>query len=225
MSYLYGRDFSHWSKVEDVWDACRDSKTAFVFLKASEGRSYRDPKAAEYAAIAKKEGVNVLGLYHYCRPDLNRNAAVEAFNYVNTVKSVLEASGWKSCICAIDWEQKSVGTEDWLEDFIDALSEYGINNPVIYCSQSAVRKVGKYVDTDKCGLWVAQWNGKEGVIGDYKPWTVWAFHQYTSNGGDFNVFNGSISQLMKYDNAWIDSDTEEVDCGCECACCKAGKCR
>lgn len=225
---LYGFDASGWQTTGEIKRMANGAK--FCFLKVSEGRTWRDARAAEHVKYLTtyKQDCRI-GFYHYCRPDLGNRPEDEAENFVAAVKSVTEEFGIKEFAMVIDWEDKAIGREVWLGQFTEQLMGRVYGSPILYVSHSNVKECSRYVDTDTVGLWVAKWNDAPlKGINVRESWPVVAFHQYTNNPYDSDVFNGTEEQMEKYFECSLDKSTLEdgdnsKECGCSCSCCQAGR--
>lgn len=64
---LNGMDISHHNKVD--WAKIENSGIEFCYIKATEGKSFRDPMCKRHFKKAKQLGLHT-GLYHYFRTDV-----------------------------------------------------------------------------------------------------------------------------------------------------------
>ncbi|CCK27318.1 hydrolase [Streptomyces davaonensis JCM 4913] len=148
----------------------------FVFIKATEGRSYVNPKLSAQTKRAREADL-VVGFYHFLWPG-NLTAQAEYF-----VKHAPEKAG---DILAVDWETTSDGTHatNAQKDlFIRKVKELRPNNPVILYTN---RHYWLTVDTTSYagdGLWIADYV----TAGKPRIKAKWRFHQYTDDPLDRNV--------------------------------------
>ncbi|MBC9723436.1 GH25 family lysozyme [Streptomyces sp. TRM68367] len=149
---------------------------SFVFIKATEGRSYVNPKLAAQTKRARDAGL-VVGFYHFLWPG---NLAAQA-NYF-----VTKAPEKAGDILAVDWETTSEGTHASNAEkdlFIRKLTDLRPNNRVILYAN---RHYWLTVDTTSYagdGLWIADYV----TAGKPRITARWRFHQYTDNPLDKNV--------------------------------------
>lgn len=149
----------------------------FVFVKATEGTAYVNPKMGRQAATARAAGLP-LGFYHFLR---SGNVAAQAAYFVDRCASL------QGDMLVCDWETS--GTDRPSNADKDAfLREVKRLRPG--------HRVGLYCNTDywlnrdhtsDCGdfLWIADPNHPAGHPAIKHAWT---FHQYASTGGtDRNV--------------------------------------
>lgn len=75
-----GIDISHHNKVD--WEKIKkDSNIKFCYIKATEGKSFRDPMCKQHAIKAKQNNLYV-GLYHYFRTDVSPEAQFNNFKKI-----------------------------------------------------------------------------------------------------------------------------------------------
>lgn len=149
---------------------------SFVFIKATEGRSYVNPKLSAQTKRARDAEL-VVGFYHFLWPG-NLTAQAEYF-----VKHAPEKAG---DILAVDWETTSDGTHASNAEkdlFIRKVKELRPNNPVILYTN---RNYWLTVDSTSYagdGLWIADYV----TAGKPRIKAKWRFHQYTDDPLDKNV--------------------------------------
>lgn len=177
----------------------------FVMIKATEGRTYRNPDMSRTYRDARADGLKT-GLYHYAS---GGNAVAEAEHFVNTVGDRVGEN-----ILVLDYEGTAVNNGvGWAMDFMDAVYNMTGVKPVIYMSRSVISRYD-WTPAVNAGykLWVAAYyrgynpiygfvNNPPiyGSLGEYANDTV--IYQYTSTGRlsgwggnlDLDVFYGNES--------------------------------
>ncbi|MPY64333.1 glycoside hydrolase family 25 protein [Streptomyces spongiae] len=149
---------------------------SFVFIKATEGRTYTNPKLAAQTKTARDAGL-VVGFYHFLWPG-NLTAQAEYF-----VSKAPEKAG---DILAVDWETTSDGTHASNAEkdrFIRKVKELRSNHRVLLYAN---RHFWLSVDTTSYagdGLWIADYV----TAGKPRIQAKWRFHQHTDNPLDKNV--------------------------------------
>ena len=193
---LYGIDISHHNYTRVKNGVISLKSQDFVIMKATEGKTYVDPKLSYYMSQELPEQI---GFYHYARPE-NNTAKAEAKNFIKAISGYIAD---RDAILALDWEGNAVSwkTRDdqikWIIDFCDYVEEATGIVPMIYCSSWYTTYLAK-VYSNGNGLWVAQYNDKitKPKIGAYPFYAIW---QYTSADGlDKNKFNGSVTAWKAY---------------------------
>lgn len=149
---------------------------SFVFVKATEGRTYVNPKLSAQTKRARDAGC-VVGFYHFLWPG-NLTAQAEYF-----VSKAPEKAG---DILAVDWETTGDGTHASNAEkdrFIRKVKELRPNNRVVLYAN---RNYWLNVDTTSYagdGLWIADYV----TAGKPRIQAKWRFHQYTDDPLDKNV--------------------------------------
>ncbi|MER6528731.1 glycoside hydrolase family 25 protein [Streptomyces sp. NPDC001508] len=149
---------------------------SFVFIKATEGRSYVNPKLSAQTERARDAGL-VVGFYHFLWPG-NIGAQAEYF-----VRHAPEKAG---DILAVDWESTSEGTHASNAEkdlFIRKVKDLRPSHQVVLYAN---RHFWLNIDTTSYagdGLWIADYVS----AGKPRIKATWRFHQYTSEPYDKNV--------------------------------------
>lgn len=161
------------------------SGLGFVFVKATEGTSYVNPKHDAQVAHGRSAGL-VTGHYHFQRPG---SPTAQASYFLTHAKPKA------GDVLACDWEDPGVSGAD-KDAFIRALqhAKPGLRT-VLYCN----RDFWLHRDTTSFagdGLWIADPSAPKGhprVSAD------WVFHQYGSPGGlDRNYTPMTAAQLRAW---------------------------
>ncbi|MDI3404414.1 glycoside hydrolase family 25 protein [Streptomyces cavernicola] len=164
----------------------------FVIIKATEGRSYVNPRMSAQAKKARDAGC-VVGFYHFLWPG-NIKAQAEYF-----VSKAAERGG---DILACDWERTGEGTyasNAQKDEFIKEVKRLRPSNrSILYCNRDFWLNVDR---TSYAGdaLWIADYV----TAGKPRIQAKWRIHQYTSTPLDKNVADFSSRAAMK-DWATID---------------------
>ncbi|MFH9178491.1 GH25 family lysozyme [Streptomyces albogriseolus] len=159
---------------------------SFIFIKATEGRSYTNPKLPAQTKRARDAGL-VVGFYHFLWPG-DLTAQAEYF--------VRQAPEKRGDVLAVDWETTGEGTRasDAEKDrFIKKVKELRPHHRVILYAN---RHFWLDVDTTSYagdGLWIADYvtAGKPRIKAD------WRFHQYTDDPLDKNVADFSSGSALR----------------------------
>lgn len=219
MSFLKGADISHHNgdnAVNIILNHDKDIK--FFMVKATEGRTYVDPKCDINCTDTLETG-RLLGMYHFARPDLGNSYEAEAANFLTMFRPYIGRA-----IPVLDWEDKALKYKsDWALFWVIQIAKATGVIPMIYVQQSAVKDL-RILQDYGCGLWVARYN-KQKNPGSVEPWKFWAMYQYdngtfVSGNYDKNYFNGTKKQFMKYcESAFEEEDIATPShCGCGCKC-------
>lgn len=186
---LLGADLSHHNYGE-INPALFD----FIWLKASEGKTYKDPKMTEFLTdIAEQCGsdaVPFIGFYHYARAE-NNMPEEEADNFIKTIEPHIG-----NCLMALDWEGESVNiNQSWALRWLNYVKEKTGYTPIIYTSGSVTKKLG-VVATAGYPLWVAHYVSQGVKKPKFYNWSEAKFWQFTSTPFDVDIFYGSRADLV-----------------------------
>ncbi|MEU8677678.1 glycoside hydrolase family 25 protein [Streptomyces sp. NPDC048560] len=158
----------------------------FVLIKATEGRSYVNPRLKDQTARAREAGC-VVGFYHFLWPG---DVSDQAEYFVG------EAPARAGDLLAVDWEQTGEGTRASNEDkdrFIRAVKGLRPGHRVLlYCN----RHFWLNHDTTSYagdGLWIADY----GTRGRPRIEAPWRIHQYTDDPLDRDVADFPSREAMR----------------------------
>lgn len=211
---LKGIDISHYNKnmknKEDL------KQFDFVFMKASEGKGFKDYSINQYCA-ALEGSETVKGFYHFARPECGNLPIEEASNFLLAIQHFKK----EKPLLALDVEARALEVpflDNWCLQFCEYVYKEMGYKPLIYCSEAETKRFKKCASFG-AGLWVAKWGSKKPT--SIKPWPFFAFWQYTSSGAfsgvrvDLDYFNGTRDQLLKYcevlDHEEAESNRRTID--------------
>ena len=183
---LYGCDISHHNSTI----LTNYNKYDFYIMKATEGKTYVDPRWRSHLAHVLKAN-KLYGFYHYARPE-NNSSLEEAKHFVNQVGKYAG-----NAIFALDWEQTALKYDiTWALNWLNSVYDMTGVRPVIYIQASECKRLNPILDNNY-GLWVAQWNSAitKPNTGVYPYYALW---QYTNNPIDLDIFNGNVKQWNAY---------------------------
>lgn len=174
---LHGIDISHHNGAVD-WPVLTAAPIDFIYLKATEGRDWKDPRFQDNWNNALKSGFQT-GAYHFYL--LCKSGSAQADNFIQSVEVRigtlppaidLEYAG----NCTPDQPVEKVREE--IEDFIAALeAEYG-QSPIIYTTEVFYTDwiSDHFQDHD---IWIRSIGDDVPRLSDGRDWAVW---QYSGNG-------------------------------------------
>ncbi|MFF2849180.1 lysozyme [Streptomyces sp. NPDC058001] len=203
-----GHDVSSHQKNVN-WPAAHDKGARFVYVKATEATSYRNPYFGQQYDGARDAGL-VRGAYHFALPDRSSGSAQAAYFVRNG--GDWRADGW-TLPPALDIEHNPYNSKNcyglsasrmvaWIRSFSDEVDRLTGRRPVIYTTTNWWNEctgASRAFASDHA-LWVARYSSSPGTLP--AGWGYWTFWQY-DNGrgslpGDQNLFNGSMAQLRKF---------------------------
>ena len=167
----HGYDISH-HNTNIKWDKLN---AQFVYLKATEGTTFKDPKFIEYTRQAKAHGIKV-GAYHFMSPTTSGKKQFEYFSK--------KVGNSMDLIPVLDVEVMGIADDD-IKQFIDACEKhYGVK-PMIYAN---LFFYGKHYSVIKdCKWWMCSY-----LPWGYKNYDIWQYSQTKEVNGvvlDHNYIN------------------------------------
>lgn len=215
-----GIDVSHhqglidWQRVyRDMADDAAFDDKPWVYIKATEGAGYIDPRFEWNVAQAHQAGFRV-GAYHFCRVVSGTNAIVDATQEVASFVRAMNGLPLTLVPC-LDFElggikkRKPAYCMDWWEAAtLQLLRHYG-QEPLQYTGYWTWRWVGQHLDKVPdwlvmCPLWQAEYSNGDAPVRTIDGWTplLW---QHTARGRvdgidrkvDRNVVLGSVLEFRR----------------------------
>jgi GH25 family lysozyme M1 (1,4-beta-N-acetylmuramidase) len=178
---LYGIDVSAFQSSAYDTDGL-----SFVFIKATEGHSYVNPRLTAQTKRGRDAGL-VVGFYHFLWPG-NLTAQADYF--------LQHAPDRPGDLLAVDWETTGDGTHASNAEkdaFIRKLKSLRPHNRVLLYAN---RNYWLTVDTTSYagdGLWIADYV----TAGKPRIKAKWRFHQYTSDPHDKDVADFASKAALK----------------------------
>jgi GH25 family lysozyme M1 (1,4-beta-N-acetylmuramidase)/Flp pilus assembly protein TadD len=207
-----GIDVSYWDAGID-WPSVKDFGIEFVFMKATEGITYKDPTLAERWESTKSVGIP-RSAYHFFRANVDPIKQAEYF-----IQAVEAMDGDAELPPVLDMETNDgkskeeflAGIKIWLDMVEQAMGK----KPIIYAGYFAFQDLfsdqngSPPVWASEYHLWLAQYpttyteGGEPSLPRDWSDWTFWQYSDRGSVPGinaavDMNVFNGSVSDLQQF---------------------------
>ena len=189
-----GMDVSHHNHYVNFSEV-RRAGMSFVFLKASEGKQFRDSTFELNYVDAKLASLKV-GAYHYFR--FAHSGELQADNFIKSLAGKTLELGMAIDVDSGDNDDTGIKeARANLELMINSLRQQGIT-PVIYCNVSDYYRYVLGLQGD-CPLWICSFTTTP------VP-SRWVFRQYSHTGKvpgvqgdvDLNIFNGNLRQWHAY---------------------------
>ena len=191
---VFGVDLSRYQSDID-FDTIVGQNIQFIFVKATEGRSYIDPFFANNWDESARVGLR-RGAYHFFSP--NVPARQQAAHFVRHVK--LEQGDLPPVLdFEVTGNQSREQIVENLTQWIDVVEKnYGIK-PIIYTNYKLYNKfiAGTF---DQYPIWIAKYGEKTPYLGAIREWQFWQYDNKAQLNGiktpiDMNVFNGTLAEL------------------------------
>lgn len=176
-------------------------------LQATEGDDFIDSTFNSHYTEATKAGF-IRGGYHFCRPDVSSGTQQAEWFLAHgggwssdgrTLPGMLdlEANPYGSSHCYSKSASEMVA---WISDFVNTYHSKTKVYPLIYTSISWWEECtgNSRAFSKTCPLSLASWNPSPGTIpGDWGFQTFWQNTDHYEYGGDSDIFNGDMAQLVK----------------------------
>jgi len=178
-----------WAKVSSDKDIC------FVYIKATEGATYRSPHYAHNITQARRYGL-LVGSYHYITTTSTIDEQFDNFSRF-ALKSVQDLIPMLDVEVRGDWSRSQL--IDSVGKFCQLVEEhYGVQ-PMIYSTMGFYNK-NLAPHFNKHHLYIGRYSNEEPEINWEGEYTIW---QYSETGIIPGI--GSYVDLCRYrDGAWID---------------------
>lgn len=194
--FLFGIDVSHYQGDID-WATVKAGPTNFVFMKASEGATFKSPAFARNWSGA--EGLH-RGAYHFFRPSVP--GAAQAANFLSVWKP--QKGDLLPVLDLEDFDGSSLpGYLSDIGEWMAAVSRaIGGKLPIVYTAAAFWQKIGNPTAYASHPLWVANYTQAAGprLPAGWSDYTIW---QYSDTGQvegisgncDVNLFNGGPDDI------------------------------
>ena len=222
MPTVPGIDVSYWNAGID-WPKVRAAGQRFVFVKASEADTYRDPTFGGNWSGAKSAGL-LRGAYHFFR--CNVDAKKQADSFIKYVKSFND-DGELPPVLDLETHdnQKKEKIIPAVKTWLDRVEASLGKKPIIYSGYYFLQDYfsepggGPPMWAKDYPLWIAQYPNQ--YLPGMEPslprgWFRWTFWQYSKKGSvnginaevDLDLFNGTLEALYKFAGATPVSPTD-----------------
>lgn len=199
-----GLDVSNW---QGNIDYAQVKKTGIdvVYIKASEGTTYKDPYFERNYANAKSNGLKV-GFYHFVTATNTQSARQQAQFFASVISGKSP-----DCKLAMDFEQFRGGiTVNQINEiskvFLETVEQLTGKKTVIYSNLNDAQKIFSRELANKYPLWIAYWGNEKGLINSSSNWQKWEGWQYTSRGIVAGV-NGYVDRNKFTENILLEECT------------------
>jgi len=204
-----GHDVSSHQKNVN-WQSAKAKGARFVYIKATEGGTYRNPYFGSQYTGARNAGL-LRGAYHFALP--NTSSGTTQAKYFVRNGGAWSPDG-RTLPPALDIEYNpysskhrcyglsKAGMVNWIHAFSNEVKRETGRRPVIYTTTHwwNVCTGGSRAFAANHALWLARYDsGGAGALP--AGWSYWTFWQYDNGGslpGDQNLFNGSMGRLKKF---------------------------
>jgi lysozyme len=207
-----GIDVSHHNGNIDFKKVAADG-ISFVFIKATQGKSFRSTKFLQFVKDAKAAGL-LIGAYHYVDDSAGSvdAAKAEAQNFYRAIQDA-GGIGVFDLPPVMDYESNKKGYSKATitavaKTFLEEIHKLTRVKPLVYTYPAFI---GNFTGLSSYPLWIARYNTQ--TPADASGWTRWDYWQYSDGaaGGylprgnrkvngisgnvDLNEFDGTVAEL------------------------------
>ena len=199
-----GLDVSNWQGDID-YAQVKAAGIEVVYIKASEGTTYKDPYFERNYANAKANGLKV-GFYHFVTATNVQSAREQAQFFASVISGKTP-----DCKLAMDFEQFRGGISvneinEISKVFLETVQQLTGKEVVIYSNLNDAQRVFSRELANQYPLWVAYWGSESGLLNSASNWQNWEGWQYTSRGIVAGV-NGYVDRNRFTDNIFLEECT------------------
>jgi len=174
-----GIDVSNWQKNINFTEV-KDSGIQIVYIKASEGTTFKDPYLEQNYANAKANGLKI-GFYHYLTATSVDGAIKQADFFVSVI-----AGKQYECKLAMDYEEffgegKAEINEIALV-FLQRVAQITGNEVIVYSNLNNIKNTFGDDVAVEGDLWLAYYSNPKNIINLNASWDTYIGIQYTSSG-------------------------------------------
>ena len=185
-----GIDVSNWQRYID-YSQVKNDGIEMVYIKASEGTTFRDPYMEYNYANAKANGLKV-GFYHY----VTATTVTQAERQAEFFASVISGKDY-DCKPAMDYERfYGVGRNQVNQiavAFIRKLKEITGNEVIVYSNLNNLRNTFDSRVANEGKLWLAYYSNTQNLTNLNVAWNTYIGIQYTSSGRVAGI-NGNVDR-------------------------------
>lgn len=191
---IWGIDISH-HQGNINWDDVQQELPNFIFMKATEGTSFTDPKFSHNVKEATKRGLRV-GAYHFFSYHSSGKKQAEHF-----LKTVSKTGVNMPIVLDVEY-QTHMKSSEWIKreirEFVNVVKQRTGKLPIVYCECLYYNKYIKHAITEELPTWIANFKKR--------PPCKYNIHQITNRRRvkgfkgliDYNEFNGSRDEFVKF---------------------------
>lgn len=178
------------------WQTSTPTGYSFYIMKATEGKGFKDKRMSEHIknALAQTE---LIGFYHFARPDLGNSATDEADYFVSVVRDYIGRA-----VLALDLECSGWGKyAEWARQFVGRVYEKTGVRPLLYIPGYYAQNFKAVCKETNTGIWAPS-------SAEYYSGMTVVITQNVVNGLDIDYFFGDATAWKKYAAANVSRETK-----------------
>ena len=199
-----GIDVSNWQGYVD-YSKVKNAGIEIVFMKASQGTSYKDPYFDTNYTNAKANGLKV-GFYHYLTATNTNQAIQEARFFASVISGKVP-----DCKLVLDYEVfNGVGRNEVnqiAKTFLQELKSLTNKEVMVYSNLSTAQNIFDQELSSQYPLWLAYYGDYTRLNNVNGNWQYWSGVQYTDKGIVPGV-NGYVDKNVFTNNVLLDNVSE-----------------
>lgn len=200
-----GIDVSNWQRYIN-YNQVKASGIEVVYIKASEGTTYKDPYFETNYQNAKANGLKV-GFYHFLTARNTQQARAQAQFFASVISGKSP-----DCKLAMDYEQFYQGNSiveinQIAQAFMERLQELTGKEVIVYSNLNDARNVFNSEISSRYPLWLAYWGDYNNLQNISSNWQIFEGVQYT-NKGVVPGINGYVDRNRFTQNILLEECTE-----------------
>ena len=200
-----GIDVSNWQRYIN-YSQVKASGIEVVYIKASEGTTYKDPYFETNYQNAKANGLKV-GFYHFLTARNTQQARAQAQFFASVISGKSP-----DCKLAMDYEQFYEGNSiaeinQITQAFMERLQELTGKEVIVYSNLNDARNVFNSEISSRYPLWLAYWGDYNNLQNISSNWQIFEGVQYT-NKGVVPGINGYVDRNRFTQNILLEECTE-----------------
>lgn len=200
-----GIDVSNWQGYIN-YKKVKESGIDIVYIKSSEGTTFKDPYLEYNYQKAKEYGLKI-GFYHYLTATNIEQAKRQAQFFASVIGGKIP-----NCKLAMDFEEFNEGISDEeinkiSEAFLEKLKELTQKEVIIYSNLYHSQRIFSSELAQKYPLWLAYYGNYNGLENVKSNWNVWDGVQYTSKGIVSGV-DGYVDKNKFTENIFLCEDSK-----------------
>jgi lysozyme len=169
-----------------------DKPISFIYIKATEGSSYVDPRYKKNYTGAKSKSI-LIGSYHFFRTSSAVTSQFKNFketisNYPQDLRPMVDIEEFDK------WKGKAY--IDSLDKFLKLIEGHYGKKPILYTSNNFYNQYLSeyYLDYD---LWIARYNKKKPKLNNNRQWLIWQCTKYAKVKGIQNRVDINLIKTKK----------------------------
>ena len=174
-----GIDVSNWQKNID-FSQVKNEGIQIVYIKASEGTTFKDPYFEQNYRNAKANGL-MIGFYHFLKAKNTYQAEAQAKYFA----SIIEGKE-VDCKLAMDYEEFYGVAKNEINQiavaFIKKLKQITNKDVIVYSNLNNIKNTFDTNVANQGKLWIAYYNNTQNLINVNSAWDTYIGIQYTSTG-------------------------------------------